>query len=257
MVYLLTLTICVDEIRSRRASLEKANAKIAELQSNLDGSNKKRLAAIKEVDSWKRLAQEEVLNHRSENIRRMSETATRAVETHEELELARKKADLVKQLELATVATPSVEIPRSLTQEEKLAAYESSGIDGVPYDVSRKIITTAKSENRGAFSAVYEIEQEAAGYKDVTNFQRTWSTIPASIRKAILEASMRKQPDDWSRQAESIKENTSAWNTLKDWKMNKVPGFNKKQSDSIIAEISAKYPNDFPMIIYCIGNYSK
>lgn len=143
-----------------------------------------------------------------------------------------------------------------MSDEDKLAAYEQSGIRGVPPSVGAEIIRKARSE-RSAFWINREIEDEANGYLAIDQFKRGGGAMPSAVRTAILAGAARAQPNDWSRQADELKDEAEAWTTLDGWKRSGVPGLNAQQSRTVLAEALGRYPNDWSMALFIVNDEAK
>jgi hypothetical protein len=175
----------------------------------------------------------------------------------------REKAKLAKVAADSTVAQnapPVVEekqVPQEMTAEEKLAAYEAGGIQGVPPQISTQIINAAKAERGSAWETVVKIEKEATGYLLYDSFSRATTTMPQSVRDAMATAARRDSPNSWSQTGDKIRDETDAWNTVEAWKADVVPGLTRQQSLELISAVVAEHPHDWSRVVFDIGRKAK
>ena len=153
-------------------------------------------------------------------------------------------------------AQAAAAVPEKMTDEQKLAADDSSGISGVETQAGREIIRKAKLEGN-AWRSVYEIESEAAGWLAVQAFSTTTTAMPHGVRDAIVVSAKREHPGDWSAMADEIREEAEAWTTLDEWKRTNVPGLNRAASNTVIAAAQARYPADWSMALFVIDSEAK
>lgn len=150
--------------------------------------------------------------------------------------------------------TPTVlSAPREMTAEEKLAAYNAGGIEGIPSNISKEIITKANGE-RHPFSAVSEIEAEANGYFAFQAFSNTTTVMPYAVKNGIVTLAQREHPGDWSRMADEVKEQADAWTTIDQWTRGVIPGLNKGQTNAALAVAAQRYPSDWHSRLYAISS---
>jgi cell division septum initiation protein DivIVA len=143
------------------------------------------------------------------------------------------------------------------SDEDTLAAFARYGIQGIPTDISQKIVSKAQADNRYAFAAVSDIQREAAGYLAVIDFESRQTTMPVNIRNSIASAARREHPGKWSRMADEIKEEADSWHTLNTWKTSGAPGLNLNQTRALIAEAEKAYPNNWSMTLFRFSEDSK
>jgi len=146
--------------------------------------------------------------------------------------------------------------PREMTDEEKLAAYISGGIQGVPFNIAQEIINKAKTE-KYAWRAVSEIEDEGKGYAELDTFSRSYTAMPTAVRDAIVAAAKRENPGDWSRMASDASKEAAAWKTIDDWKRTGIPGLTRQRSTEILNEALSRYPNDWSMVQFVAAEDAK
>jgi len=147
--------------------------------------------------------------------------------------------------------------PHEMTAEEKLAAYEAGGIQGVPAQISAQIINAAKAERATAWETVAHIEREATGYLLYDSFSRSTTAMPRGVRDAIATAARRESPNSWAQTGDKIRDETDAWNTVEAWKADVVPGLDRQQSLQLIAAVVAQHPNDWSRVVFDIGRRAK
>jgi len=142
-----------------------------------------------------------------------------------------------------------------MSDEEKLAAYRASGIEGIAPAEAQKII--AKADLEPEFLRLSRLEREAAGYLGVDLFSRSVTAMPTKVRDEILASAKREHPGSWSRMADEINEQSAAWGTIDGWRKQGLPGLNRNETIQVLDSVLDRYPSDWKMAVFSVDSEAK
>jgi hypothetical protein len=142
--------------------------------------------------------------------------------------------------------------PVQMTDDQKLAAYETHGITGVPAEEAKEIIRKARLEG-SAWRSNLEIESEGKGYATVQDFAMRITQMPTLVRDEIVNSAKREHAGDWSRISDEVTRQAEAWTTLEEWRKTKVPGLTQSQSASALSAAISRWPGDWEMALRSVN----
>jgi hypothetical protein len=136
----------------------------------------------------------------------------------------------------------------TLTPEERIAKFNSSGIARIPKDISDKIIAdAAKAETADLKISI--ISQQAAAWHHINHFKEDSVAIPDHVRMALLEKLMAKHGDAWINMVPELDEQVAASARVDELRANGIPGLSADESQDIIIKAIERYGADYKAIL--------
>lgn len=143
--------------------------------------------------------------------------------------------------------------PVKMTDEQKLAAYETHGITGVPAPEGTEIIRKAKLQG-SPWRANYEIESEGKGYASVQDFAMKVAQMPTKVRDEIVNSAKREHAGDWSRISDEVTRQAEAWTTLEEWRKTTVPGLTRGEGAAALSAAINRWPGNWEMALRSVND---
>jgi hypothetical protein len=136
----------------------------------------------------------------------------------------------------------------SLTAEQKLEKFSSSGIARMPKDVSDKLIGNATSAG-AADAQIQFITQRAAAWHQIDEFKQGVNDIPEHMRMQLLEKLYTKHGDSWVDMLPEIEEQMAASRKVMELRLNGIPGMSPDESQDLLIKALEKHGSDYKTIL--------
>lgn len=137
----------------------------------------------------------------------------------------------------------------SLTPEQKIEKFRSSGIARMPKDISDKILANA-SKVGAPRDQVNRITQEAVAWHRINSFRENSSDrMPDHMKSALLEKLGEKHGHSWLEMVPELEEQVAANIRVDNLRTNGIPGLSRDESEDIIIQAIEKFGPDYKAIL--------
>ncbi len=136
----------------------------------------------------------------------------------------------------------------TLTAEQRIEKFTSSGITRMPKNISDKILVDA-SKAGAPEDQVNIITQLAAAWHHINQFKEDAVGIPDHMRMTLLERLAAKHGDSWMDMVPDLDEQVAASVRVDEFRSNGIPGLSPDESQDIIIKAIEKYGPDYKTIL--------
>jgi hypothetical protein len=142
----------------------------------------------------------------------------------------------------------------TLTAEQRIGNFNSSGIARMPEDISDKILRDATSAGTPE-DQVHFITQQAAAWHHINEFKEGINDIPDHMKLALLESLARKHGDSWKDMVPELDEQVAASVRVMELRLKGIPGMSPDESQDLLINAMEKHGSDYKTIL-SIANQS-
>jgi hypothetical protein len=136
----------------------------------------------------------------------------------------------------------------SLTAEQRIEKFKSSGIAHLPKYVSDKILGDAtKADNPE--DQVNFIYQQAAAWHHINEFKESINDIPDHMKVTLLERLSKKHGASWKDVTTELDEQVAASVRVMELRLNGIPGMSPDESQDLIISALEKHGPDYKTIL--------
>ena len=136
----------------------------------------------------------------------------------------------------------------SLTAEQKIEKFNSSGITRIPKDVSDPILADATNVG-SAEDQVRFITEQAAAWHHINGFRESIHAIPDHMKMALLERLSKKHGSSWKDMAPELDEQIAASVKVDALRSEGIPGMSPDESQDFLIKAIEKYGPDYKAIL--------
>lgn len=144
----------------------------------------------------------------------------------------------------------------TLTAEQRIEKFTSSGIDRVPEDISDKILSDATSAGSPE-DQLKLIIQQAAAWHHINELEEDPAGIPNHMKMALLESLSRKHGESWMDMVTELDEQVAASNKVNKLRAQGIPGMSPDESQDFIIIALGKYGPDYKAILSVIDQSTR
>jgi hypothetical protein len=158
----------------------------------------------------------------------------------------------------ASMIRPAGTVPEdawdTLTAEQMIGKFNSSGIARMPKDISDKILADASSA-ASPEDQVHYITRQAAAWHRINEFKEGVNGMPDHMRMALLERLSMKHGDSWLNMVPELDEQIAASAKVMELRLNGIPGMSPDESQDLLIKALEQYGPDYKTIL-SIANQS-
>jgi hypothetical protein len=136
----------------------------------------------------------------------------------------------------------------SLTAEQMIGKFNSSGIARMPKDISAKILADAASAGTPE-DQIQIITQQAAAWHHINKFKEDVTGLPDHMRMMLLERLSTKHGDSWMNMVPELDEQVAASAKVDELRSNGIPGMSPDESQDLFIKAIEKYGPDYKAIL--------
>lgn len=144
----------------------------------------------------------------------------------------------------------------TLTAEQRVGKFNSSGIARMPKDISDKILADASKVGTPE-DQVNIITQQAAAWHHINKFKEDAVGMPDHMRMALLENLSKKHGDSWINMVPELDEQVAASVRVMELRLNGIPGMSADESQDLIIKAIEKHGPDYKAILSVANQSAK
>lgn len=145
---------------------------------------------------------------------------------------------------------------QTLTAEQRVGKFNSSGIARISKNVSDKILSDATSAGNPEDQLNF-ITQQAAAWHHITKFQKDATGIPEHMRMALVERLFEKHGDSWKDMVPELNEQVDASARVSELRWKGIPGMSPEESQDLILNLLERHGPDYKTILSIAEQNSK